>query len=163
MRHSKLVLFAITIILLFSVPTASAISQTPTWSSPCGETFEPGTQDPLSSGSAISAEDIPLCPSGNLPATPQLFNMNVNALAYPYLGEQLMSFGYEQGTSLTDHSYSAYMSFQSKERAIRQWIGENSNGLLSQDKDIAVIDQSYSWKNKVVTIPGHGPNADEIV
>ena len=28
---------------------------------------------------------------------PQLFNMNVNALAYPYLGEQLESFGYEQG------------------------------------------------------------------
>ena len=170
MRHSKLVLFAITIILLFSVPTASAISQTPTCpSSPTvEEILNQVTQDSIVQWIRnFSGEDfIPIGVSQRKILTRysyQLFNMNVNALAYPYLGEQLMSFGYEQGTSLTDHSYSAYMSFQSKERAIRQWIGENSNGLLSLDKDIAVIDQSYSWKNKVVTIPGHGPNADEIV
>jgi len=170
MKKSRLLLLVILFILLFSTPTGSATSQTSACpSSPTvQEILNQVTQDAIAQWVRnFSGEDfVPIGVSQRKILTRhsyQLFNMNVNALAYPYLGEQLESFGYEQGTYLTDHSYSSSIIFESKEEVIRDWIGMDGDGLLSLDQNIAFPDQSYTWKNKIVTIPGHGPNADEIV
>ena len=170
MKLSRLVLIVITIVLLFSVPTASATSQTPTCPS------NPTVQEILNQvtqASVIqwvrnfSGEDfVPIGASQRKILTrysPQLFNLNVNALAYPYLRDQLLSFGYLEGTSLTDHSYSAYNIFEKNADAIRDWVGKDRNSLLSPIEDLTSLNQIATWKNKIVTIPGHGSNADEIV
>ncbi len=170
MKLSRLVLIVITIFLLFSVPTASATSQTPTCPS------NPTVQEILNQvtqASVIqwvrnfSGEDfVPIGASQRKILTrysPQLFNLNVNALAYPYLRDQLLSFGYLEGTSLTDHSYSAYNIFEKNADAIRDWVGKDRNSLLSPIEDLTSLNQIATWKNKIVTIPGHGSNADEIV
>ena len=170
MKHSRLVLIVITIVLIFSVPTASAISQTPTCPS------SPTVQEILNQvteGAIVqwirnfSGEDFVPIGGGQRKIltrySPQLFNMNVNALAYPYLGEQLESFGYEQGTFLIDHTYSPYMTLVNKENAVSDWINKDGEELHPQRENITYPDQALTWKNKVVIIPGHGPNADEIV
>lgn len=171
MKKTRLVLLVISIVLLFSVPTTSATSQTPPVcpsNSTVQEILAGVTQAAVTQWIRnFSGEDF--VPIGDTQAkiltrySYQLFNFNDNALAYPYLGEQLESFGYEPGTYLTDHYYSSSKIFESKEKVIRELIGNDSNGLLSLDKNIAFPDQNYTWKNKMVTIPGHGPNADEIV
>jgi leucyl aminopeptidase len=170
MKKTRLVLLLLTIVVMFSVPTTFATSQTPTCpSSPTVQEILSGvTQDAVTQWIRnFSGEDfVPIGVSEKQILTRysyQLFNMNVNALAYPYLGEQLESFGYEPGTYLTDHSYSSSKIFESKEKVIRDWIAMGGEGLLSLDQNIAFPDQNYTWKNKIVTIPGHGPNADEIV
>jgi len=170
MKHSRLVLIVITIVLIFSVPTASAISQTPTCPS------SPTVQEILNQvteGAIVqwirnfSGEDFVPIGGGQRKIltrySPQLFNMNVNALAYPYLGEQLESFGYEQGTFLIDHTYSPYMTLVNKENAVSDWINKDGEELHPQRENLTYPDQALTWKNKVVIIPGHGPNADEIV
>ena len=170
MKKTRLALLVITFVLLFSVPTKSATSQTPTCpSSPTvQEILNQVTEGAITQWIRnFSGEDfVPIGVSQRKILTRysyQLFGMNVNAMAYPYLGEQLESFGYEQGTYLTDHSYSSSKIFESKEQIVREWIGKDGNRLLSLDENATFPGQSYTWKNKVVTIPGHGPNADEIV
>ena len=95
----------------------------------------------------------------------QMFTLNVNAMAYPYLGEQLVSFGYEQGFSLVDHSYNPYKNnSQTQDTSIGGASTEVAINLSTPEAPaISELDQATTWKNKVVTIPGHGPNADEIV
>lgn len=170
MKKIRLALLTTTLILLISVPNVSGTSQTATCpaNSTVQEILSQVTQDDITQWIRnFSGEDS--VPVGGVQRqiltrySYQLFNFYENALAYPYLGEQLESMGYEQGTFLTDHSYSAYKVLESKEQSIKEWIGEDGGGLLSLDKSIAFLDQTYTWKNKVVTIPGHGPNADEIV
>ncbi|HOZ37311.1 MAG TPA: M20/M25/M40 family metallo-hydrolase [Anaerolineaceae bacterium] len=170
MKKTRLVLLVITFVLLFSVPTTSATSQTPTCPSnpTVQEILNQVTEDAIVQWIRnFSGEDfVPIGVSQRKILTRysyQLFGLNVNAMAYPYLGEQLESFGYEQGTFLTDHSYFASKIFESKGEIVREWIGKNGNGLLSLDENVTFPEQSYTWKNKIVTIPGHGPNADEIV
>jgi leucyl aminopeptidase len=170
MKKTRLVLLVITFVLLFSVPTTSATSQTPTCPSnpTVQEILNQVTEDAVTQWIRnFSGEDfVPIGVSQRKILTRysyQLFGLNVNAMAYPYLGEQLESFGYEQGTFLTDHSYFASKIFESKGEIVREWIGKNGNGLLSLDENVTFPEQSYTWKNKIVTIPGHGPNADEIV
>lgn len=169
-KQTRLVLLVIAFVLLFSIPTASGTSQNPTCpSSPTVQEII----DQVTRNSVVqwirnfSGEDLVLIGVFQRKiltrSSYQLFGMNVNAMAYPYLGEQLESFGYEPGTFLTDHSYSTSKIFESKEKVIRDWIGKDNDGLLSLDTNIAFFNQSYTWKNKIVTIPGHGPNADEIV
>ncbi|HPR35180.1 MAG TPA: M20/M25/M40 family metallo-hydrolase [Anaerolineaceae bacterium] len=170
MKKTRLTLLVVTFVLLFTVPTTSATSQTPTCpSSPTvQEILNQVTEDAIIQWIRnFSGEDfVPIGVSQRKILTRysyQLFNMNVNAMAYPYLGEQLESFGYEQGTFLTDHSFSSSKIFESKGEIVREWIGKDANGLLPLDQNITFPDQSYTWKNKIVSIPGHGPNADEIV
>jgi Zn-dependent M28 family amino/carboxypeptidase len=170
MKKSRLVLFLITFVLLFSAPTAAATSQTPTCpSSPTvqeilNQVTEAGVTQWIRN---FSGEDfVPVGTAQRKILTRysyQLFNLNVNALAYPYLGQQLEGFGYEAGTFLTDHLYSSSQTYMNKGDAVREWIGKDNDGLLTQDENSGSLDQALSWKNKVVTIPGHGPNADEIV
>jgi len=170
MKKTRLFLLVITIVLLFSVPTTSATSQTPTCpSSPTvQEILNQVTQDDVTQWIRnFSGEDF-VTIGGSQRAiltrhSSQLFSFNVNALAYPYLGEQLASFGYEQGTYLTDHFYNPYNMLESKREIIKGWIGKDGDRLFSSTEDMAFLDQTSSWKNKVLTIPGHGPNADEIV
>jgi len=170
MKKTRLFLLVITLILLFSIPIASGNSQTPTCPS------DPTVQEILNQVTEgtvtqwirnFSGEDfVPIGASQKQILTRysyQLFNFNENALAYPYLSEQLESFGYQQGTYLTDHSYSPYNIFESKKEVIKDWISKDGEGLLSIDQNIAYLDQALTWKNKIVTIPGHGSNADEIV
>ena len=170
MRKTKLVLTILTFVLLFSAPTASVISQTPTCppSPTVQEIINQVTEGSVTKWIRdFSGEDfVPIGISQRKILTRysyQLFNMNVNALAYPYLGEQLESFGYENGTFLTDHMYSPSKTFQSKHELILDWIGKDREALVSPDQEVVDLPDTANWKNKVVTIPGHGPNNDEIV
>lgn len=169
-KKTRLVLLVITFVLLFSVPTASGTSQTPTCS------FNPTVQEIISQVTQdsvaqwirnFSGEDfVPIGGAQRKILTrysSQLFSTNLDAMAYPYLGEQLEGFGYEQGTSLTDHLYDPYNILESKKEIIKGWIGKDGAALHYPMEELNFLDQTLTWKNKVVTIPGYGPNADEIV
>lgn len=170
MKKTRLFLLVITIVLLFSIPTTSGSSQSPTCpSSPkVQEILNQVTQDAIAQWIRnFSGEDF-VTIEGSQRAiltrySSQLFNFNVNALAYPYLGEQLESFGYEDGIYLTDHFYSPSKIFKSKETQIRDWMANAGDGFYFRPEELALNKQVLSWQNKVVTIPGHGPNADEIL
>lgn len=171
MKKTRLVLFVITFVLLFSAPTASAISQTPTCpSSPTvQEILNQVTEDAIIQWIRnFSGEDfVPIDGVQRKILTrfsTQMFNLNINALAYPYLGEQLQSFGYEAETNLTDHSYTPYYYPTGAEESVD--LLQISPAYISStriSKVVAQPIQANMWKNKVVTISGHGPNADEIV
>ena len=170
MKKTRLVLLVITLVLLFSTPTESATSQTSTCPSDptVQEILNQVTQDAIAQWIRnFSGEDFVTIAGVQREIltrySSQLFSFNNNALAYPYLGEQLESFGYEQGTYLTDHFFDPYNTLQSKKEIIKEWLGKDSGALHSPTEELDSPDQSLSWKNKVVTIPGHGPNADEIV
>ncbi len=170
MKKIRLTLLVIALILLISVPTASGTSQTVT----CP--YNPTVQEILNQVTEgavtqwirnFSGEDfVPIEGEPRKILTrysSQLFSTNPDAMAYPYLGELLERFGYEQGTYLTDHSYSPYNIFESKKEVIKESISKDGEGLLSLDQNVKFLGQTLTWKNKIVTIPGHGPNADEIV
>jgi len=170
MKHSRLVLIVITIVLIFSVPTASAISQTPTCpSSPTvQEILNQVTEGAVTQWIRnFSGEDyVPIGVSQRKILTRysyQMFNMNTNAMAYPYLGEQLESFGYEKNTFLTDHSYALSKIALANAAGITNLPMGLNDGLFWKNKTPTFPDLMLTWKNKIVTIPGHGPNADEIV
>lgn len=82
--------------------------------------------------------------------TSELFNGNPNARAYEYITQELISLGYRRGTFLEDHSYVF-----------------STNAPLNLDPSIPdPIPQNIpmvSAKNLVLTIPGTGPNADQLV
>lgn len=170
MKKARLVLLFITFVLLFSIPTASGISQTvtcppnPTVQEILNQVTEGAVTQWIRN---FSGEDfVPIGTSQRKILTRysyQLFNFNVDALAYPYLGEQLESFGYEDGIYLTDHFYSPSKIFESKETQIRDWMANAGDGFYFRPEELALNKQVLSWQNKVVTIPGHGPNADEIL
>lgn len=170
MKKTRLALLIISIVLLFSVPTTSADSQTPVCpSSPTvQEILNQVSQDDVTQWIRnFSGEDFVTITGTQRQiktrVTSQIFGMNFNAMAYPYLTEQLQLFGYLQGSSMTDHYYAYPQIFKAKVQVIRDLIRNDNNGLLSLTEDFAFLDQTATWKNKVITIPGHGPNADEIV
>ena len=83
--------------------------------------------------------------------TTELFNpLNRDARAYPYLRQELTSFGYVPGVNLEDHDFS-YTKIAPK-------------SLDPEIPDPAPIEINLTAaKNLVVTIPGHGPNANQQV
>ena len=99
----------------------------------------------------------------------KLFSSDVNALAYVYLQQELLNLGYEQGTTLNDHVYTT--PYLQSRLEILDNISGNSDVITITRNDTELnanlffdeIQQVGTWKNKVVTLPGHGPNADEIV
>ena len=171
MKKTRLVLLLFAFVLFFSILPQKGIAQTPPT---CA--YNPYVEDILSGVTQndvtqwirdFSGEDF-VTIAGNqrkilTRSSYQMFGMNLNAMAYPYLGYQLAGFGYIAGTNLTDHNYSPWYLAENKENLAGEWIVANDKALLTSDKNIAYLDQTLTWKNKVVTIPGHGPNADEIV
>jgi len=172
MKKSRIVLVFVLFVLIFSTVPQEVTAQTPPT---CGydsnvESIlaEVTQEDVVQWIRNFSGEDfVPIGVSQKKILTrfsTQLFNLNVNALAYPYLGEQLRSFGYEEGTYLTDHAYTPnYVPTGTENMIDLHNVGED---YVSSDRNTKVVgnpDQTTTWKNKVVTIPGHGPNADEIV
>ena len=112
MKKTRLALLVISIVLLFSVPTTSADSQTPVCpSSPTvQEILNQVSQDAVTQWIRnFSGEDFVTITGTQRQiktrVTSQIFGMNFNAMAYPYLTEQLQLFGYLQGSSMTDHYY----------------------------------------------------------
>ena len=172
MNKKRLVLVLITFVLLFLAPTNAVISQTPPTCPPNSSVQEILNQ--VTDGAIeqwirnFSGEDfVPIGVSQRKILTrfsTQLFNLNTNAMAYPYLGEQLQSFGYEEGTSLIDHAYTPYYYPSETEESV-DLLQASADYILSTriSKVVGQPDQAIMWKNKVVIIPGHGPNSDEIV
>jgi len=172
MAKTKLALTIITLVLLFSLPTSSAVSQTPPTCGPSATVQE--ILDQVTNASVtkwirdFSGEnDVQIGGSQTKILTrfsTQMFNLDTNARAYPYLGEQLLNFGYLAGTYLTDHAYTPYYYPTGDEAAVD--LLQVSADYISSTRISKVNEypeQANMWKNKVVTIPGHGPNADEIV
>jgi len=171
MKKTRLVLVLATFVMLFSVLPQDATAQTPPT---CG--YDSNVANILSSVMEnditqwirnFSGEDFVSIGGAQRKiltrSSYQMFGLNLNAMAYPYLGNQLESFGYEQGTFMSDHYFSPTTIFENRDKAISEWFGKHDDALLLTFEDFAVLDRTASWKNKVVTIPGHGPNADEIV
>ncbi|NLE84647.1 MAG: M28 family peptidase [Chloroflexi bacterium] len=100
----------------------------------------------------------------------QLFVNNPNAMAYDYLHQELLKLGYVEDVTLTDHSYNYPKSNVLTEEILIQPDDELSyleteqsiSSQLSMPQAISPDDKAV-WKNKIVTIPGHGPNADKFV
>jgi leucyl aminopeptidase len=171
MKKIRLALLVIALILLISVPTASGTSQTVTCPS------NPTVQEILNQVTEgavtqwirnFSGEDFVTIAGVQREIltrfSTQMFNLNENAMAYPYLGEQLQILGYEEGIYQTDHSYNPnYYPTSSGESVdlLRRDVDYTANYRIGEVEEYP--DQATMWKNKVVTIPGHGPNADEIV
>ncbi len=100
----------------------------------------------------------------------ELFSGNTNAMAYDYLHQELLNLGYVDGVSLSDHLFSP--EYHQSEAMEEIELAETTDGTISLE--FAPMDyqlseqpeqllQAEMWKNKVVTIPGHGPNADKLV
>lgn len=166
MKLTKWMFLLIALVLLFSIPNTNALSQTQTCPS------NPTVQeiiDQVTQASVVkwirnfSGEDEVLVAGVARRILTRfsgaLFNLNVKAMAYPYLGEQLLSFGYTAGSSLTDHAYNPYQLSQ----IVENLPGPRTRVENSMLLDAPDIEQAASWKNKVVTIPGHGPNANQLV
>jgi len=167
MKLSKLALFFISIIVIFSIPTTTVASQTATCPSnpTVQEIVNQVTQANVTKWIRnFSGEDYVKISGVERKIltrySAQLFNLNLNAMAYSYLSEQLLSFGYQDGSTLTDHSFSPYhYNAQMQDAGISKTRVDDIFAIPNPE----VSDQASLWKNKVVTIPGHGPNADEIV
>lgn len=91
----------------------------------------------------------------------QLFSGNPNAMAYDYLHQELLKFGYQEGTTLTDHTYSAPIMNTPPQDLLSIQTGEEDFVRINE-QDVAP-EEKATLKNKIVTIPGHGLNADKIV
>ena len=100
----------------------------------------------------------------------QLFVNNPNAMAYDYLHQELLKLGYVEDVTLTDHHFSPLYHHSGAMEEIE--LVENTDGVISLEsapmdlqlyKQPEQLRQLEIWKNKVVTIPGHGPNADKFV
>lgn len=170
MKKSRLVLLVVSFVLLFTIPTESATSQSSTCPS------NPTTQEILNQVTEgaitqwirnFSGEDSVIISGVERSILTrysyQLFNLNVDALAYPYLSEQLESMGYDQGTFLIDHVYSPFKSVSTATTGSSIMPADIDDELFLKNKTLFFPDQALSWKNKVVIIPGHGPNTDEII
>lgn len=83
--------------------------------------------------------------------TSELFNpSNQAAKAYPYITQELIAFGYIPGTNLQDHEY-----------AFHKLAPKNLDQSIPDPAPIDI--EMVSAKNLVLTIPGHGPNANQQV
>lgn len=87
-----------------------------------------------------------------------LFTGNPTALAYDYLQQELEAMGYIYGVHITDHSFigSTAQADDSLFGIFPDW---------PEVKDVLPNgpESKSTWKNKIVTLPGSGPNKDEIV
>jgi len=172
MKKTRLVLVLVSFALIFSIFPKEVTAQNP----PTCE-YDPFVEDILAEVTEddiaqwirnFSGEDfVPILGVERKILTrfsTQMFNLNVNAMAYPYLGERLLNLGYEEGAYLTDHAYTPSYYPTGAEDSLDLLLADDD--LISTERLAKVIgnpDQATLWKNKIVTIPGHGPNADEIV
>lgn len=169
MKKTTLVLLLIAFILLLSAPISEAAGQTQTCPSNTSVAEIIGQVNTTSVTKWIrdfSGEDFVSIGGAQKKIltrySSQLFGFNANALAYPYLSEQLKGFGYEDGSSLTDHLYSPTLKLNA-DGIPSQIFDERGNPIALIPEMMDALKQAASWKNKVVTIPGHGANADELV
>lgn len=169
MKKLSLVLLLVSLVLLLSAPISAAVGQTQTCSS---NTYVSEILTQVNSPSVtkwirdFSGEDF-VTIGGNQKriltrSSTQLFNFNANALAYPYLTEQLRGFGYVDGTTLTDHNYTPTLK-RNADGIIAPIFDQRGNPIALIPELVDALTQSAGWKNKVVTIPGHGPHANELV
>jgi acetylornithine deacetylase/succinyl-diaminopimelate desuccinylase-like protein len=83
--------------------------------------------------------------------TSELFNpANQNAKAYPYLTQELIKLGYIPGVTMEDHAFS-YSKIAPK----------NLDHTIPDPEPIEI--DAAGAMNLVLTIPGHGPNANQQV
>ncbi len=169
MKKTILVLLLAAFIVLLSAPISSAVGQTQTCPSNASVAEILSQVDSASVTKWVrdfSGEDFVSIGGAQKKIltrySSQLFGFNSNALAYPYLSEQLRGFGYEDGTSLTDHLYTPTLKL-SADGIPSQIFDERGSPIALIPELIDSLKQAASWKNKVVTIPGHGENADELV
>lgn len=87
-----------------------------------------------------------------------LFTGNTTALAYDYLQQELEAMGYVNGVHITDHSFSG-----TKTQADDSLFGNFPDWPEVIDVLPNGPESKSTWKNKIVTLPGSGPNKDEIV
>ena len=100
----------------------------------------------------------------------QLFVNNPNAMAYDYLHQELLKLGYVEDVTLADHAYIYSKSTDLAEKTLipsddglsYPETEDSLSSQLSTPQDSST-DEKVVWKNKIVTIPGHGPNADKFV
>lgn len=172
MKKTRLVLVLVMIVLIFSIVPKKVAAQTPptcgydnTVANILGEVTQADVAQWIRN---FSGEDFVSIGGAQRKIltrfSTQMFNLNINAMAYPYLGEQLQGLGYEEGIYLTDHSYTPSYYPTGEEELVD--LLQISADFIPSTRITEVVrqpDQARMWKNKIVTIPGHGPNAAEIV
>lgn len=180
MKNTRIVLVLVLFVLIFSFVPQEAIAQNSV--QVCGPSAEVSTL--LTKITNVSVDKLIRDFSGANQVmingtyrtiltrySSQLFSSNPNAMAYDYLHQELLKLGYVDGLSLTDHVYTT--SYHQTGVMEAKEITENPDGTykmitttIDQDEFFFQSDQPEqlaTWKNKVVTIPGHGPNADKFV
>ncbi|MEL7645304.1 MAG: M20/M25/M40 family metallo-hydrolase [Anaerolineaceae bacterium] len=169
MQKIRLISLLAAFVLLFSAPLSSAVGQTqtcPTNTSVAEILSQVSTANVTKWIRDFSGEDFVPIGGGQKRIltrhSSQLFNFNVNALAYPYLSEQLRGFGYDDGFSMTDHLYSPTLTMNEK-GILSQIFDERGAPIVMIPELMDELTQTAAWKNKVVTIPGHGAHANELV
>ncbi len=171
MKLTRFWLFLVACVLFLSAPDSYAASQAQTCpQNPVVQTMvDQVTQNSVAQWIRnFSGEDF-VTIAGNQRKiltrfSTQLFNANNNALAFTYLGEQMQRFGYEPGLTQTDHAFTPFYYPTGLEPTVDLLqSGYKTQTVHRQPEGLPDPDQAVQWKNKVITIPGHGPNADEIV
>ncbi len=96
-----------------------------------------------------------------------LIDHSYNASKYHTISEGFCTVQVDAGAPcevITDHTGNLEQQFQNASTLLNTDTDlQLFNGFLSVREYAITPEQTAGWKNKVVTIPGHGPNADEIV
>lgn len=164
MKKTRLVLVLVMIVLIFSIVPKNVAAQTPptcgydnTVANILGEVTQADVAQWIRN---FSGEDFVSIGGAQRKIltrfSTQMFNLNINAMAYPYLGEQLQGLGYEAGIYLTDHSYTPPY-YPTGEEEIVDLLKGNADSINNNriTQVVGFPEQATMWKNKVVTIPGH--------
>ncbi|MDD2522144.1 MAG: M20/M25/M40 family metallo-hydrolase [Anaerolineaceae bacterium] len=180
MKNTRLVLVLVLFVLIFSFVPQEAIAQNSV--QVCGPSAEVSTL--LTKITTVSVDKLIRDFSGanqvmidgvyrtiKTRYSTQLFSTNPDAKAYDYLHQELLKLGYVEGSSLTDHVYTTtyHQTGVMEAKDLRQnpdGTYEMITNTIDQDEFFFQSNQPEqlaTWKNKVVTIPGHGPNADKFV
>lgn len=159
MKKTRLILVLISLVMMLSILPMSASAQSPVNCRTNGD-IKDILDQVTESGLAKWIRDL----SGENPVvidsqqyhirtryTSELFNAsNQNAKAYSYLTQELIKIGYIPGATLHDHNY-----------AFHKFAPKNLDQNLPNPAPIDI--EMVSAKNLVLTIPGHGPNANQQV
>ena len=159
MKKTRLVLVLFLLVLILSNLSAPVAAQSPVNCNPNGDVQSILNQI-TESGVAKWIRDL----SGENPViigtqeyriktrfTSELFNpLNNGAKAYPYIVQELESFGYAYGSTLQGHNY-----------AFKTYAPVNLVRTIPNPAPIEI--EMVGAKNLVLTIPGHGPNANQQV
>ena len=159
MKKTRLILALLALMLMFSVLTLPATAQGPVncgTNSDIRDILNQMTENDVAKWIRDLSGENPVLIDGQeytirTRYTSELFNpSNLKAKAYPYLTQELIKLGFVPGVTLHHHDY-----------AFKSYAPKSLDKRIPDPEPIEI--EMTGAKNLVLTIPGHGPNAEQQV